>query len=345
MPNRTHLLQSTAGWMSNSAASRYSFSASSSGRRSVKASVFLPSNSSRGLAMSSPDLKGLANLRPVMQRVQARDRNSRHNRKAWTLSDWDHASAQPVFDVLSRDVAADCCCELCGAAVVQVDSFLDPGFLGHGTRLLQSSLQDSTQTRLHASPAKSFAMRTIGEQAKEFREARKWSVKEMAAACKTSRQNIETLEAKGNRTPRYIKQLAHVMGTTIDVLMEGRYRLEDAGGSEIKHVEAAKPTSSDEASNHPDDVIHAIEVIARLLSTTDKVTRSAIASSFSLLATEPDQLKNVVATVRKLLPARSLARTSQDDQSTGLVFKDLGSGDLSPDGKSTTVQGTRRRAK
>lgn len=45
----------------------------------------------------------------------------------------------------------------------------------------------------------------------------------MAAACGTSRQNIEALEKKGNRTPHYIKELAAVMGVTVDDLMHGRY--------------------------------------------------------------------------------------------------------------------------
>lgn len=126
-------------------------------------------------------------------------------------------------------------------------------------------------------------------------------------------------------------QLAALYGVNADWLATGT-------GEMLGPVGTSTP-------QQPDELEHALRVLARLLSTTDKVTRSAIASSFSLLATEPDQLKNVVATVRKLLPARSLARTSQDDQSAGLVFKDLGSGDLNPDGKSTTVQGTRRRAK
>lgn len=179
-------------------------------------------------------------------------------------------------------------------------------------------------------------MKTIGEQAKAFREARGWSPKEMAAACKTSRQNIETLEAKGARTPRYIKELARVMGTTVDVLMEGRYEM---GAAE---AQATRPAIL-EAAPSADKVTRAIEVLAAALQPMDKATRSAIAASFSLLAAEPDQLQNVVATVRKLLPARALARTSQDDQSTGLVFENLGSGEINPDEQRTTVQIQRPR--
>jgi len=37
----------------------------------------------------------------------------------------------------------------------------------------------------------------------------------------TSRQNIENIEAAGDRQPRYIKKLAQVMGTTVDALLAG----------------------------------------------------------------------------------------------------------------------------
>src|SRR5213075_2850359 len=142
----------------------------------------------------------------------------------------------------------------------------------------QSSLQHTMQTRLHASPAKSFAMKTIGEQAKAFRDARGWSTKQMAAACKTSRQNIETLEAKGDRTPRYIKELARAMGTTVDVLMEGRYRLGDAPIVEAPTL----PTSqAQEGLPEPDELTGALRVLAAALRASDKATRSAIAPLFS----------------------------------------------------------------
>jgi transcriptional regulator with XRE-family HTH domain len=64
-------------------------------------------------------------------------------------------------------------------------------------------------------------MKTIGEQAKEFREAKGWNTSRMAKEVGTSRQSIENLEAAGDRTPRYIKELARVMGTTVDALMAG----------------------------------------------------------------------------------------------------------------------------
>lgn len=79
-----------------------------------------------------------------------------------------------------------------------------------------------SQTKLQASDAKSFAMKTIGEQAQAFRLSKGWTPQKMADEVGTSRQNINSLEAKGNRRPHYIAQLARVMGTTIDALEAGR---------------------------------------------------------------------------------------------------------------------------
>ena len=61
-------------------------------------------------------------------------------------------------------------------------------------------------------------MKSIGERAKEFREAKGWNTTEMAKAVGTSRQNIESLDAVGDRKPRYVKDLAKVMGCTVDEL-------------------------------------------------------------------------------------------------------------------------------
>lgn len=62
-------------------------------------------------------------------------------------------------------------------------------------------------------------MKSIGEQAREFRESMNWNTTEMAKAVGTSRQNIESLEAAPDRKPRYIKDLARVMKRTVDELM------------------------------------------------------------------------------------------------------------------------------
>jgi phage repressor protein C with HTH and peptisase S24 domain/DNA-binding XRE family transcriptional regulator len=62
-------------------------------------------------------------------------------------------------------------------------------------------------------------MKTLGDQVRTFREERGWNSKQMADAVGTSRQNIESLEARGNRIPKYLGQLAVVMGRPVDDLL------------------------------------------------------------------------------------------------------------------------------
>jgi DNA-binding XRE family transcriptional regulator len=63
-------------------------------------------------------------------------------------------------------------------------------------------------------------MKTLGEQAKEFRTGKGWNSTQMAKAVGTSRQNIESLEDHGNRIPKYIADLAAVMETTVDDMLQ-----------------------------------------------------------------------------------------------------------------------------
>jgi transcriptional regulator with XRE-family HTH domain len=62
-------------------------------------------------------------------------------------------------------------------------------------------------------------MKTLGDQAKAFRGAKGWTTRQLAEAVGTSRQNIESLEANGNRIPKYLGKLAAVMGTTADDML------------------------------------------------------------------------------------------------------------------------------
>lgn len=62
-------------------------------------------------------------------------------------------------------------------------------------------------------------MKTLGEQLKAFREKKGWNTTQMAKAVGTSRQNIESLEAHGNRIPKYLGALASVMGRQVDDLL------------------------------------------------------------------------------------------------------------------------------
>lgn len=64
-------------------------------------------------------------------------------------------------------------------------------------------------------------MKTIGEQARDFRLAKKWTTTKMAREVRTSRQNIEHLESRGGITPHYISDLARVMEKTVDALLNG----------------------------------------------------------------------------------------------------------------------------
>jgi transcriptional regulator with XRE-family HTH domain len=195
------------------------------------------------------------------------------------------------------------------------------------------------QTRLRATPTKSADMKTIGDQAKAFRVARGWSVKEMAAACKTSRQNIETLEAKGDRVPRYVKELAHVMGTTVDTLMEGRYRV---GVAPIAQVPATPTVQPQESLLEPDEITLALRVLARAVTGVDKATQAAVTHLVSMLLAEPDQYVNIAQTIGKLLPTSQAARRLHDDGPRGGLILDLPGGGLNPSEQRVSDQ---KRAK
>lgn len=65
-------------------------------------------------------------------------------------------------------------------------------------------------------------MNNLGKRVRDFRLApgRNWTTARMAEAVGTSRQNIENLEKRGFGHPRYIAELARVMGTTVDDLLQ-----------------------------------------------------------------------------------------------------------------------------
>lgn len=92
-------------------------------------------------------------------------------------------------------------------------------------------------------------MKTIGEQAKEYRLWRGWKTSDMAKAVGTSRQNIENLES-GARQPRYLADLARAMDVPVDVLLRGEYvapaeQPPATSGVEEEQVEyAGKPHAS-----------------------------------------------------------------------------------------------------
>lgn len=97
-------------------------------------------------------------------------------------------------------------------------------------------------------------MKTIGDQAKEFRDAMGWSTTRMASEVTkksqgkaVSRQNIEGLEAKGNRKPHFITALAATMGATVDDLYAGRYIPRDIDSRAIFTLDKAPGSSNPSA--------------------------------------------------------------------------------------------------
>ncbi len=128
--------------------------------------------------------------------------------------------------------------------------------------------------------------------------------------------NQSAFAEKAGRSKGYITQLLDpdvAFGERAAMNMAAKLGLKDERYFERSDgappVETAHPTTRLE----PDDVMGALGILATTLQTSDKATRSAVAASFSLLATEPDQLENVIATLEKLLPRTKLARASQDD--------------------------------
>jgi DNA-binding XRE family transcriptional regulator len=93
-------------------------------------------------------------------------------------------------------------------------------------------------------------MKTIGQQAQEFREVMGWTRTRMAAevsrhAAKTvSRQAITQLEEVGDRRPHYLSALAKTMRTTVETLEAGKYiadkeKLTGALAAEIQALDSA----------------------------------------------------------------------------------------------------------
>lgn len=81
-------------------------------------------------------------------------------------------------------------------------------------------------------------MKSIGEQAKEFRETQGWNYTRMAEevskhhAQPVSRQLITQLEEKGDRRPHYLAALATTMRITVDDLLAGKYQAQQGAAEE-----------------------------------------------------------------------------------------------------------------
>jgi DNA-binding XRE family transcriptional regulator len=122
--------------------------------------------------------------------------------------------------MLPEDITAQGGGHFGGAAVETIDSTLDSGNCAHGVPIQQTCLQCIRKLDCAQAVQNLLLMKSLGEQAREYRETLGWDTAEMATKVGTSRQNIESLEKAGNRIPRYIGQLARVMKTPVDTLMQ-----------------------------------------------------------------------------------------------------------------------------
>lgn len=138
---------------------------------------------------------------------------------------------------------------------------------------------------MHASAAECFAMKTVGEQAKEFRLAKKWNTTRMAKEVGTSRQNIEHLEARGDITPKYIAELAKVMGMSVDALLGSRAA-----------ATLTAPMLTVQASGGPTQLSdYALDLAARFDQLTTKDTRfEAMSACVALLEARASQSRPTV---------------------------------------------------
>ena len=132
-------------------------------------------------------------------------------------------------------------------------------------------------------------MKTIGERAQEFRLAKQWNTTRMAKEVGTSRQSIENLEATGHRSPRYIADLARVMGLTVDELMTGQSTPKPTDIQPSIGIRLP-PTGSD-------DITAAIETVAQALMHIPEEQRMEVLGKFGMLAHAPDSahLKQTIA--------------------------------------------------
>jgi len=149
-----------------------------------------------------------------------------------------------------------------------------------------------------------FCMKTIGEKVKEFRESKGWNTTRMAKEVGTYRQSIENLEAKGDRKPRYIIDLARVMGMTVDDLM--------GAATATATLTAPSPTlvATGSSSNQP--IVPAVPAQTATENVSPELTEQCRAV-MAMLATLPDdpvirfqvlgQLAEIIAKARGSPPS------------------------------------------
>lgn len=130
---------------------------------------------------------------------------------------------------------------------------------------MQSSLQCSTQTSLHASAAKSFAMKkTLADQVREYiqhmgedftpgklaLEVAKHQ-RDLPEGKRCKRQNIEQLLESDFRTVRYLPALAAAMGTTVETLAAGGFVPGPGMAKNVQDAPAPAPAPHEAPSGEP----------------------------------------------------------------------------------------------
>lgn len=131
-------------------------------------------------------------------------------------------------------------------------------------------------------------MKSIGQQAKEFRTAMGWNWVEMAAAVSRNspvpvlRQSIKNLEDAGDRMPSYLRALAKTMGVSSDTLLDGLYSPSNA-------PDTGQPVAQEVQANYTDiTVAQGIETIQQALLGMTPTARASAATLLSSMARDPE---------------------------------------------------------
>ncbi|HWH83211.1 MAG TPA: hypothetical protein VNU71_13350 [Burkholderiaceae bacterium] len=147
-------------------------------------------------------------------------------------------------------------------------------------------------------------MNTLGKKVKAFRTApeRKWTAERMAQEVGTSRQNIQNLESRGFGHPRYIADLARVMRTTVDALLDRQ----STGSSTIVEDKTAR-------------IAELVRALAVYFGHADEATREAAAGVLPRLALNPDGAEGVASLLERMLGAQDEPAKPEKEASAGSI--------------------------
>lgn len=140
-------------------------------------------------------------------------------------------------------------------------------------------------------------MKTIGEQAKEFREGMGWGFARMVEeinkhtedGLEVQRQSYTKLESVGDRMPGYLLQLAYAMGTKPEVLLKGEYVF---GRENIESDDLPKRKKTSPAE--------ALEIIAQAIANSPRRGSRALAGAIEDWSKDPTD-ESTIQTLLALL--------------------------------------------